>query len=263
MTRLVVKIGGHALDDLSPGSPALAALAEDLGALTTDGTDVVVVHGGGPQIADLLARVGLPSEFHQGLRITSPEAMSYVVMALASVNAAVVAALARAGLSCVGLSGVDGALIVGRSLGAPWDRAATVATVAPGVLEAQWRGGFVPVVSPVGLDEDGNLLNCNADIVAGALAGALGANTLVLLSDIDQLRADPDDPTSVLTHVSASKVEEMIHSGAARDGMRPKMTAALDALGAGAQRVVLANGTRPHAVRDVVHGQIPTTEVVA
>jgi len=91
----------------------------------------------------------------------------------------------------------------------------------------------------------------------------LSANTLVLLSDIDQLRSDPDDALSVLTQVSASRVEEMIISGAARDGMRPKMSAALDALGAGANRVVLANGTRPHAVRDVVHGEIPTTEVVA
>lgn len=263
MTRLVVKMGGHALDDLGSGSASLAALAEDLTALGAEGTEVVVVHGGGPQIGELLSRVGLASTFHEGLRITSPEAMTYVAMALASVNTAIVASLSHAGLACVGLSGVDGSLVKGRSLGAPWDRAATVAVVSPTVIEVQWRGGFVPVVSPVGIDEDGNLLNCNADIVAGALAGALGAETLVLLSDIDQLRSDPDDPASALTRVSASTVEKMIQSGAARDGMRPKMTAALDALTAGAQRVIVANGTRPHAVRDVVRGHIPHTEVSA
>lgn len=263
MTRLVVKMGGHALDDLSATSPVLTSLAEDLITLASEGVEIVVVHGGGPQIADLLAVVGQPSEFHEGLRITPPSTMSYVAMALASVNAALVAALTHAGLDCVGLCGLDGAMIRGRSLGAPWDRAGSIATVSTGILETQWRGGYVPVVSPVIADADANFLNCNADVVAGALAGALGAGSLVLLSDIDQLRADPDDAASTLTHVAASRVREMISSGAARDGMRPKMTAALDALSAGAQRVVLANGLRLHAVRDVVHGQIPTTEVVA
>ena len=263
MTRVVVKMGGHALDDLSPSSPVLLALADDLAHLVAAGTDVVVVHGGGPQIADLLARTGLPSEFHEGLRITSAETMTYVAMALSSVNIALVAALSRGGLSCVGLNGADGAMIRGRSLGHPWDRAATVAGVNAEVLEIQWRAGVVPVVSPVGLDAEGELLNCNADIVAGALAGALQADTLVLLSDIDQLRTDPDDPASVVTHVSVAQVESLIASGAARDGMRPKMTAALDALGAGARRVLLANGTLAHAVRDVLSGENRTTEVVA
>jgi acetylglutamate kinase len=241
----------------------LASPGQDVAALRDEGTDVVVVHGGGPQIAELLARVGVASEFHQGLRVTTPEAMRFVAMALAGVNSAVVAALTRAGLACVGLSGVDGSMVTGASLGAPWDRAASVARVNVAVLEAQWRARFVPVVSPVATDHEGQLVNCNADVVAGALAAALGASTLVLLSDVDQLRADPDDAASVLAHVSASRVEEMIATGAARDGMRPKMAAALDALRAGARRVVLANGTRPHAVRDVVHGTIPTTEVVA
>ena len=263
MTRLVVKMGGHALDDLSAQSSILAALAQDLVTLVQEGHEIVVVHGGGPQIAEMLENVGLPSVFHEGLRVTSPETMSYVAMALSSVNVAVVCALEHAGLACVGLSGVDGAMITGRSLGLPWDRAGHVAKVDTAVLEAQWRGGYVPVVSPVIVDEEGSLLNCNADLVAGSLAGAIGATMLVLLSDIDQLRSNPDDASSALAHVSASAVRAMIASGAARDGMRPKMNAALDALEAWAQRVVLANGLRLHAVRDVVHGQIPTTEVVA
>ncbi len=256
-------MGGHALDDLSATSPVLTSLAEDLITLASEGVEIVVVHGGGPQIADLLAVVGQPSEFHEGLRITPPSTMSYVAMALASVNAALVAALTHAGLDCVGLCGLDGAMIRGRSLGAPWDRAGSIATVSTGILETQWRGGYVPVVSPV-VARCGwptSQLQCRRG--GGRPRGRPRGRTLVLLSDIDQLRADPDDAASTLTHVAASRVREMISSGAARDGMRPKMTAALDALSAGAQRVVLANGSRSHAVRDVVHGQIPTTEVVA
>lgn len=263
MTRLLVKMGGHALDDVTPSSRVLLALAEDLAELRGRGTEVVVVHGGGPQIADLLARVGLVSEFHLGLRITSPETMRYVSMALAEVNTAIVGAMSRGELRCVGLNGVDARMIVGASLGAPWDRAATVASVDTSILEDQWRCGVVPVVSPVGLDHEGELVNCNADVVAGALAGALRADHVVLLSDIDQLLADPDDPASALRQVSSSQVRELIATGAARDGMRPKMTGALDALRAGARRVILANGTRPHAVRDVLLGHIPTTEVLA
>ena len=263
MSSLIVKLGGHALDDLSATSPVLSALAEDLAEITASQTHVVLVHGGGPQIADLLTRVGLEGEFHQGLRITSPEAMGYVAMALSSVNTAIVAAMSHHGLACVGLNGADDAMTVGRSLGAPWDRAATVVTLRRDLIECLWRSGVVPVVSPVAVDERGELVNCNADVVAGAWAGEFQAATLVLLSDIDQLRAEPGDPNSSLTHVSASQVQEMIQSGAVRDGMRPKMTAALDALHGGARRVLLANGTRLHALRDVLNAHILTTEVVA
>ena len=254
MTRLVVKMGGHALDDLDPTSEVLRALAEDIAGVVALGDLVCVVHGGGPQIAELLDRVGLVSQFHEGLRVTPPATMSVVAMALAQVNHALAAALSHAGLPSVGVSGADAGLTHATSLGDPWERAGSVTSIDVGVVEALWRGGYTPVVSPVAVDDDGRLLNCNADAVAGALAGALGAETLVLLSDIAQLRADPDDPASALARVSASTVEDMISSGAARDGMRPKMNAALDALGAGA---------RPHALRDVVQGLVPTTEVVS
>ena len=262
MSCFVVKMGGHALDDLDPASEVLTALAEDVAALVADGERVCVVHGGGPQIAELLDQVGLTSRFHEGLRVTDPETMPVVAMALSKVNLALAAALSHAGLPSVGLSGSDASLTRATSLGEPWDRAGSVSSIQVYVVEALWRAGLTPVVSPVAVDDEGRLLNCNADAVAGALAGALGADTLVLLSDVAQVRADPDDPESVLTHVSASAVEEMIATGAARDGMRPKLSAALDALGAGARRVVLANGTRPHALRDVVQGLVPTTEVV-
>lgn len=258
----MVKMGGHALDDLAPRSAVLCALAIDIKEMVAQGVDVVVVHGGGPQIGELLARVGLTSQFLQGLRVTDAPTMDVVAMALARVNAAVVASLNHSGVAAVGVSGVDGAMITAPWSTNEWGRIAPEPRVAVRLLRDLLRDGWLPVVSPVSLGDDGILLNCNADTAAGAIAGALGADSLVLLSDVDQLRGDPDDAATALERVHVSDVDAMIASGAARDGMRPKMTAALDALSAGAQRVLMANGTRLHAVRDVLAGTIPTTEVL-
>ena len=262
MSSLVVKLGGHALDALDARSPALVDLAEDIGQLRARGTNVVVVHGGGPQIATLLTSVGLESSFHEGLRITDRATMRYTAMALAEVNLLIVAALNQAGLVSVGLSGGDAAMVQATALGEPWGRAGGLPKVRDDVVLTLWKAGLTPVVSPVAIDEFGDLLNCNADTVAGAIAAALGAEVLVLLSDIDQLRTQPDDPSTALAHVTASEVDAMLASKSARDGMRPKVTAALDALGAGATCVLLANGTRRHALRDALARHIPTTEVV-
>ncbi len=262
MTRLVVKLGGHALDSLSPRSAVLVDLARDVQDLRAVGTDVVLVHGGGPQIAELLASVGVASRFQDGLRVTDPLSMEYVAMALSRVNLHLCAALNQAGLASAGLSGVDAGLFSATSLGSPWDRAGGAPKVRCEVVAALWAAGLTPIVSSVAVDERGELLNCNADAAAGALAAALGAPTLVLLSDIDQLRSDPDDEASALALVTSAQVRDLISSGAAREGMRPKMIAALDALAGGAQRILMANGTRPHALRGALEASIPTTEVV-
>lgn len=259
---VVAKLGGHALDDLTPDGETLAGLAEDLTTLGRAGERVALVHGGGPQIAALLEAVGAQSVFVDGLRVTDEVTMGYVAMALASVNAALVAGLVAHGVAAVGLSGLDAGLLSARPLGPPWGRAGGTPVVAARVLEAQWASGLVPVVSPVAADEGGRLLNCNADTAAGALAGALGAE-LVLLSDVDQLRTDPEDPATSLARVSAAEVADLLESGAAREGMRPKVRAALDALAGGAGRVVLANGRRPHALASALAREGRHTEVVA
>lgn len=262
MSRLVVKVGGHALDSLEPSAATLVDLAEDVATLARGGTDVVLVHGGGPQIADLLDRLGLASLFVEGLRVTDSSTMTAVAMALSTVNVRITAALNHAGLRCVGLSGVDASLVLARSLGPPWDRAGSPVAVETEFLTRCWAQGVTPVVSSLAADESGGLLNCNADAVAGALAGAVDAQALVLLSDVDQLRSDPHDPATALALATADEVRALLASGAAREGMRPKMMAALDALQAGASRVIMANGTRQHALREALAGMIPTTEVV-
>ena len=259
---VVAKLGGHALDDLAPEGATLEALAEDLATLGRAGERVVLVHGGGPQIEALLSSLHVESVFIDGLRVTDAETMGYVAMALAAVNAALVAGLVAHGVAAVGLSGLDAGLLVSRPIGPTWDRAGDTPVVTTRALEAQWAAGLVPVVSPIAADEGGRLLNCNADTVAGALAGALGAD-LVLLSDVDQLRTDPEDPATSLARVSAAEVATLLASGAAREGMRPKVRAALDALAGGAGRVVLANGRRPHALASALAREGRHTEVVA
>jgi acetylglutamate kinase len=262
MSCVVVKVGGHALDSLQSDAPILVDLASDIVEIHNSGVNVVVVHGGGPQIATLLNDVGLESVFQDGLRITDKRTMGYVAMALSHVNVRMVAALNHAGLASVGLSGVDAQLLNSESVGAPFDRVGFSPRVKRDVIDTLWNAKLTPVVCPFLADGDGDLLNCNADAAAGALAGALGAKVLVLLSDVDRLRTDPDDPTSVISRVTAAQIEEMKRSGAVRDGMRPKMSAALHALEGGAHRILMVNGTRSHALRGALAGSIPTTEVV-
>lgn len=263
MTSYVVKIGGHVLDSLDPGSEVLRALASDVASLRRSSTSVVIVHGGGPQITSLLEAVGLPSHFLEGLRVTDDATMEYVAMALSMVNVRLVAAFNAAGLPSIGLSGADDSMFRATALGAPWGRAGALPKVDATIIATSWANGLTPVVSSVAVDESGHLVNCNADSAAGALAAALDATALILLSDVDQLRADPRDESSALSSVTRSDVRRLIDEGAARDGMRPKMTAALDALEGGAQRVVLANGTVAHALRRALDGTIATTEVLA
>jgi len=148
-------------------------------------------------------------------------------------------------------------------VGGYWGRISSSPKVDTEVIAALWAEHLTPIISPLAVDDGGELVNCNADVAAGALAGALDAKVLVLLSDVDQLLADPQDPESALRSVSREDVRAMLASGAAREGMRPKMMAALEAIDAGARRVLLANGTRPHALRDALAGAVATTEVFA
>jgi acetylglutamate kinase len=260
---LVVKLGGHALDSISSRSPLLVDLAQDIVQLRAEGTDVLLVHGGGPQIAALLAAVGLESHFHEGLRITDAATMDFTAMALGQVNMQLTAALNQLGISCVGLSGADATLLCASALGEPWGRVGSVPKVRGEIIFTLWSAGVTSVLSPIAVDEWGELVNCNADTAAGALAGALEADVLVLLSDVDQLRAVANDEATSLTSATRHQVESLLSSGDVRDGMRPKVLAALDALSSGAKRVLMANATRAHALRDALAGDIPTTEVVA
>lgn len=258
---VVIKVGGHALSAAASLDAAIDSLATDIRQLQLDGHDVVVVHGAGPQITELLSELGIASSFVDGIRVTDAASMDVVAMVLSLINLRIVALLISHGVAASGLSGVDQQMVRAGELDVRYGLVAKTLDVTPSALHELLRVGVVPVISPVALHQNGQIVNANADFVAGALASALNADALVLLSDVDQLRLDADDESTALSRVTRSELEELMASGAVRDGMRPKMTAALSALSAGARRVVLANGARANASSGALRGNGLFTEV--
>lgn len=263
MSTVVVKLGGHALDASRDASVLLDALADDLVALQGAGHMVALVHGGGPQINELVASRGIETTFVDGLRVTTDVILQCVVMGLSFVNATLVAELVKRGIPAVGLHGASLGLLTcaqrSNTLGAVGLNPVANATL----LELLFERGVVPVIAPYASDAEGRLVNCNADAAAGAIASALRAQCLLLLSDIDQVRLDPSDPNSAVAELSSVEARELLASGAAKDGMRPKVESALQAIDCGAARVVIGNGSHPHSVRNVLARTVPVTEVTA
>lgn len=260
---VVVKIGGHALATSDGFAGSLDALATGVKSLAAEGRRPVIVHGAGPQISAMLDERGVTSEFRDGLRVTNDDAMAVVAMALSYVNLVVVAGLNERGVSAFGITGVDESMLVADVRGEQWGRTGSDVTVETSVLHERLRDGVVAVVNPVAVDRDGQLVNCNADTVAGAVAAALDAEALVLLSDVDQLRSHPDDPSSALATVTRSEIADLTARGAIRNGMVPKLAAALCALDAGAHRVIIANGSRPNGLVDALRREGLYTEVTS
>jgi acetylglutamate kinase len=244
-TTVVVKYGGNAMTD-----PALAeSFAADIVLLHSVGIRVVVVHGGGPQIGELMDRLGKEPEFRDGLRVTDAETLDIARMVLVGkVNREIVAAINTHGPLAVGLSGEDAGLIeAGRrspSLGFVGD----VKRVNPAIVESLLAQDLIPVVSTIGADLSGQAYNINADTVAGALAGALGAEKAIYLTDIAGLLGDVDDPDSLITATDTTEISELIGSGVLSGGMIPKIDACLHALSSGVRAAHLLDGRVPHVL---------------
>jgi len=258
---VVVKMGGHALDAAESFELAVDSLARDLLALLANGVSPVIVHGAGPQITALMRDLSIPNEFVEGLRVTDERTMEVVSMALGHVNNLLVAGLNHRGVLAEGQAGTDAGLLSASLRGRRWGRAGGDIKVRSDAIVSAVERSVVPVINPIAVDSKGRLVNCNADSVAGAIAAALGAEALVLLSDVDQLRLDPDDPKTAVASVTRARIHELVDAGAIREGMRPKMDAALHAIDAGAARVVVTNGSRPNALTDALSGRGLFTEV--
>ena len=246
---VVVKFGGAALAGAEDPASAVGQFAEDVALLRSVGLRPVVVHGGGPQIAEMLARLGRDSTFVDGHRVTDAETLDIARMVLVGkVNSELVAAINVHGSLAVGVSGFDANLLtVGlrdEGLGFVGD----VDAVDPALLDGLVAQGLVPVVATMGADEGGQAYNVNADAVAGALAVALGAEKLVVLTDVDGLRRDPADPTSALARVTAGELARLVADGAAVGGMAPKALACLEAVRAGVAAAHLLDGRVPHSL---------------
>jgi acetylglutamate kinase len=224
-----------------------AAFAADIAALSGAGGRFVVVHGGGPQITDLLGRLRVESRFVDGLRVTDAETMRVVEMALCGeVNKAVVSAFAQRGVRAVGLSGRDGGLLRAVVKNPALGLVGQVRSVDAAVLECLLNGGFTPVVAPVGAGPEGQALNINADTAAGAIAGALKAAAFVLVSDVPGVLG-PDK--SLLPSLDRAGAERLRAEGVISGGMIPKVEACLHALDAGCGSALILDGRAPSSLR--------------
>lgn len=244
---VVVKIGGHALDD-----PRLASLAaEDLALLSMVGIRLVVVHGGGPQVSSAMDRAGLVPKFVGGLRVTDESAIELVRDVLVgSINSDLVGRLSRAGLTAMGISGADGGVLVAEKTAGPdgedLGRVGSIVSIGTRFINSLLAEDYVPVVASIAADDNGAPLNVNADMVAGAVAGALGAAKLVYLTNVEGLYRDLGDADSLLSEIKADELEAMLME--LSEGIRPKATSAIAALEGGVEKVHILDGRVEHAV---------------
>jgi acetylglutamate kinase len=242
---VVIKYGGNAMDD-----PALADLfAQDVVLMHLVGMNPVVVHGGGPQISDLMRRLGKEPEFVDGLRVTDAESVDIVRMALVGkVNREIVAALNQHGSYAVGLSGEDAGLIKVTMRDARLGFVGDVERIDPSIIERLTREELIPVIATVGTDDAGQAYNVNADTVAGAIAGALQAEKLVYLTNVAGLYEDYSDESSLISHVDVAGLDALEAAGKLSEGMIPKIRSCVDALRAGVARAHILDGRIPHAL---------------
>jgi len=251
---VVVKYGGNVLhakpgQDAVDEEEALASFAEDIVLMRSVGMLPVVVHGGGPQIGALMERVGKEVEFQDGFRVTDADTIDLVRMVLVGkVNRDIVSTINVHGALAVGLSGEDANLISATARSEALGFVGDVVGVDPLIVHQLLAQGLIPVVATIGTDASGQAFNINADTAAGALASALKAEKLVFLTDVAGLRADPDDPGTLLHRATAEQLDAMVASGAANGGMIPKVEACAKAVRHGVRRAHILDGRTPHAL---------------
>ena len=245
---VVVKYGGHALAGAS-NDDALALFAQDIVLMRQVGMRPVVVHGGGPQISDLMGRLGKQSEFRNGLRVTDGETIDIVRMVLiGQVNPQLVSAINVHGPLAVGVSGEDAGLIRATARNADLGFVGDVESINPTILNALLDDEFIPVVATIGTDVGGQAFNINADTVAGAIAEALGAEKLVYLTDIEGLRRVIDDPASLIRQTTPDELESLMADGTIAGGMIPKVESCVQAVRSGVRRAHILDGRIAHVL---------------
>ncbi|MGM0584367.1 MAG: acetylglutamate kinase [Pseudomonadota bacterium] len=252
--RVVVKVGGHAMGDAA----AMRRFARDIVLMKQCNVHPIIVHGGGPQIEELLTRLAIKSEFVDGLRVTDEATVEVVEMVLSGrINKAIVTALNGQGGKAVGLSGKDASLMIcektlrqTRDAEGNIEKALDLGFVGtpvemnPGVLETFIASAYIPVIAPVGVGRHGETFNVNGDVAAGAIAGALKADRLLLLTDVAGVKGEDGE---VMQEISEREATRLIDQGVIAGGMIPKTRTALQAIEAGVGAVVILDGRAPHA----------------
>ena len=248
---IVIKYGGNAMTEAT----LKAGFARDVVMLKLVGMNPVIVHGGGPQIGDLLKTMGIPSEFRQGMRVTDEKVMNVVEMVLGELNQEIVGLINQHGGRAVGLTGQDGAFIHARKMllksdtdyGKPVDigLVGEIERIDPELIQLLDSRDFVPVIAPIGVGRDGEAYNINADLVAGKLAEVLRAEKLVVLTNTPGVL---DKAGKLLTGLTPKKIDDLVAKGVISGGMLPKIGSALDAARSGVKSVHIIDGRVPHAL---------------
>lgn len=242
---VVAKYGGNAMTD-----PQLKkSVMQDILLLQLVGVKVILVHGGGPEISAMLKKLSIESHFENGLRVTDDDTMEVVQMVLAGkVNKSLAADLSALGGRAVGLCGIDGGLIKVHQENEKLGHVGEIDEINTKILDDLLDGGFIPVISSIGIDDDGNPYNINADTAAAKIAAALHAESMVVMSNINGVLRDKDDENSLISQMSLADAEELKKSGIIAGGMIPKVDCCTNAVKEGVKKVFIINGEIPHAI---------------
>ncbi len=242
---VVVKYGGNAMinDELKD------AVMGDMVLLSTIGIRVVLVHGGGPEITEMLSRVGKKSEFVNGLRVTDKESMDIVQMVLAGkINKNLVNLIQSKGGKAIGLCGIDGHMIKAKQLDEALGFVGEITDVDVSAILDVLEKGYIPVISTVGYDDNGNSYNINADTAAASIAASLGAESLISMTDIDGILRDKNDPSTLIPKIYVSDAPQLMRDGIISGGMIPKIKCCIEAIRRGVDKVFIIDGRIPHAI---------------
>ena len=242
---VVVKYGGNAMIN----EQLKEQVMEDIVLLSLVGVKVVLVHGGGPEITDMLTKIGKKSEFVGGLRVTDRETVETVQMVLAGkINKTLVNLLQLKGGRAMGISGIDGHMIQAMMKNPELGYVGEITGVDVSPIMDMLDRGYIPVVSTIGCDEEGNVYNINADTAAAYIAGAMGAERMFAMTDISGILRDCNDPTSLIPHVTVSEAKKLFEEGVISGGMIPKVQCCIDAIDHGVKKVVIMDGRIPHSL---------------
>ncbi len=241
----VIKYGGNAMIN----EKLKNSVVRDIVLLSLIGVKVVLVHGGGPEITDMLKKIGKETEFVNGLRVTDRETVEVAQMVLAGkINKSLVNLIECCGGDAIGLSGLDGHMIKADFKDERLGFVGDIKSVDPKPLLDVLEKGYIPVVSTLGCDDDGNVYNINADTAAAKIAAALSAECLISLTDIAGILQDKDDPNTLIPHITVKETEKLIADGVISDGMIPKVECCTEAIKGGVKKVFIIDGRIPHSL---------------
>ena len=242
---VVVKYGGNAMIDETLKQQVM----EDIALLWLIGVKVVLVHGGGPEISDMMKKLGKKPEFVDGLRVTDKETVDIVQMVLAGkVNKSLVTLLQMKGGHAVGLSGMDGGIIEARIKDERLGYVGEITKIRTRPITDLLEKNYIPVVSTVASDHQGNVYNINGDTAAAYIAGALGAARLIMMTDVAGILRDKDDPSTLITGITVPEARKLYEEGVISGGMIPKVDCCIEAINAGVKTVTIMDGRIPHAI---------------